>query len=84
MNSRRRNPLMAALLAFPAFYLGGLAFTLHGGPCTAACHSSAFWPVALGGPLVVGFLVAAFPKVGLVDHPEGEGASLPLDAERSS
>ncbi|MCA9575883.1 MAG: hypothetical protein R3B40_07420 [Polyangiales bacterium] len=89
MHPRRRKSLKAALLAFPVFYLGGIALTLHGGPCPAACHHSLFWPAAFGGPLVVGFLAAAFPSVGLAQDgtataPEASRASLELDAERAS
>jgi hypothetical protein len=58
--------MKAAIFAFPFFYLGALAYTLHGGPCTAACHeltSTLFWPVSFGGPLVIGFLVAASSRL---------------------
>jgi hypothetical protein len=83
MHPRRRNPVKAALLAFPVFYLGGIALTLHGGPCPAACHHLPFWPAALGGPLLVGFLAAAFPRVGLseVSAEEAQGLELELEAE---
>lgn len=63
MNDARLAPVKVAALAFPVFFLGGLAFSLHGGPCTGQCHTSVFWPTALGGPLAVGFLSAALQRV---------------------
>lgn len=84
MHPRRRNPVKAALLAFPVFYLGGIALSLHGGPCTVACHPTFFWPTALGGPLVVGFLAAALPRFALEDRRREDGAAMELDAEQLS
>lgn len=63
MHDARLAPVKVAALAFPVFFLGGLAFSLHGGPCTGECHTHAFWPMALGGPLAVGFLSAAIQRV---------------------
>jgi hypothetical protein len=84
MHPRRRNPVKAALLAFPVFYLGGIVLTMHGGPCPTACHHLYFWPTALGAPLVVGFLAAAFPRIGLSDVTEADSQGLELETEQLS
>ncbi len=59
MERVRIAPVKMALLSFPVFFLGGIAFTLHGGPCAGECHTALFWRVALGGPLLVGVFTAA-------------------------
>ena len=62
MHEARLGPVKVAALAFPVFFLGGLAFSLHGGPCTSECSTAMFWPTALGGPLALGALTAALPR----------------------
>ncbi len=62
MHEARLGPVKVAALAFPVFFLGGLAFSLHGGPCTSECSTAMFWPTALGGPLAHGALTAALPR----------------------
>lgn len=62
MHDARLGPVKVAALAFPVFFLGGLAFSLHGGPCTSECSTAMFWPTALGGPLALGALTAALPS----------------------
>lgn len=59
MDQARVVPVKMALLSFPVFFLGGVAFTLHGGPCAGECHTALFWRVALGGPVMVGMFTAA-------------------------
>lgn len=74
MNHVRLVPVKVALLAFPVFFLGGLLFTLHGGPCTSECHTALFWRAALGGPLALGVLTAALPRVAGALATEGEAS----------
>jgi hypothetical protein len=78
MDQARLVPVKVALLSFPVFFLGGLAFTLHGGPCVGDCHTALFWRAALGGPLAVGVLAAALPMATsfLVYGPEHDGHPL--------
>jgi len=63
MHETRLGPVKVAALAFPVFFLGGLAVSLHGGPCTSECSTAMFWPTALGGPLALGALTATLPRV---------------------
>jgi len=77
MHQARLGPVKVAALAFPVFFLGGLAFSLHGGPCSSACSTAMFWPTALGGPLALGALTAAVPRVAAA-------ATATLDGEAST
>lgn len=75
MQPAHLGPVKVAALAFPVFFLGGVAFSLHGGPCTSECHTALFWPTAVGGPMAMGMLSAALQRVpGSTPH-EGEAAT---------